>query len=88
MEVEFYKGFDRQIDKLYDKKLLNHIAKAVKSVQDAKTIQDIPKLKKMKLSKTAYRIKVGNYRIGFYFINNIVSFAAFSHRKDIYKYFP
>ena len=88
MEVQFFKGFERQIDKIKEKKLLNHIKKAVKSVQEAKTLHDIANLKKMKASKTAYRIKVGNFRIGFYFIDSIVSFAAFGHRKDIYKHFP
>jgi mRNA interferase RelE/StbE len=49
----------------------------------------ITNLKKMKGFKAFYRIKLGDYRIGFELINkNTVYFVAVSHRKDIYKTFP
>ena len=43
----------------------------------------------MKGFKNFYRIKSGDYRLGFELINNdTIYFIAFAHRKDIYKKFP
>ncbi len=40
------------------------------------------------LSKFAYRIKIGDYRIGIFVESKVVEMARFVHRKDIYKVFP
>ncbi|MEG3988445.1 type II toxin-antitoxin system RelE/ParE family toxin [Microcoleus sp. S28C3] len=45
-------------------------------------------LKKLKGEDNAYRFRVGDYRIGFYFDGETVTFARVLHRKDIYRYFP
>lgn len=68
-------------------------------MRKSKTIafDDIPKLhdmddvknsKKIKVNKQFYRIRVGDYRIGFRLDNNILVFMRALHRKDIYRYFP
>jgi len=54
----------------------------------ANTLQDIGNLKKMKGHHSAYRIKIGDYRIGLFFENGSIIFAYFAHRKDIYNRFP
>jgi mRNA interferase RelE/StbE len=45
-------------------------------------------LKKMKGHSIAYRIKSGNYRMGFYKELDQVELARFLKREDIYKVFP
>ena len=50
--------------------------------------QTIVNLKKLKGDDNAYRLRVGDYRIGFYFDGDTVTFARVLHRKDIYRYFP
>ena len=49
---------------------------------------DIPNLKKLKGFEDAYRIRISDYRIGLFIIDNTTVFARFLHRKDIYKFFP
>jgi len=44
--------------------------------------------KKMKGDKTAFRIRIGKYRIGIYIVNGTVEFTRVLHRDKIYKYFP
>lgn len=88
MNVDFSKLFEKQIDLILDKKLKGEIASVVKSVIDADSLQQIHNLKKLKGYKTAYRIRKGNYRIGFVYQNNTVYFLAFAHRRDIYNIFP
>jgi len=35
-----------------------------------------------------FRIRVGDYRLGFSFHNDTVTLIRFLHRKEIYRYFP
>ena len=88
MRVEFTRKFEAQVDRLRDEKLKLEIANVVRSVMVAKALHEIPNIKKLSGFKTAFRIRTGNYRIGILYQNDIVYFAAFAHRKDIYKKFP
>ncbi len=49
---------------------------------------EIPHLKKMKGYKNAYRIRFGDYRIGFLFENNSIVLSRVMNRNEIYRYFP
>ena len=42
----------------------------------------------MKGHSYAYRIRIGDYRLGFYFEDNTIFLARFLKRSDIYKVFP
>ena len=44
--------------------------------------------KKLVGAKDYYRIRVGDYRIGFKIDGSTVIFMRALHRKEIYKYFP
>ena len=90
MTTDFKKSFLKDIKKIKDKALLAEIEQVILSVEGAATMQDIPHLKKLKGNKKGiyHRIKVGDYRIGVAIENEIVTFAAFDDRKDIYKFFP
>ena len=50
--------------------------------------EEINNLKKLKGYETAYRIRIGDYRIGFTFDGKTIIFFRVLHRKDIYRYFP
>ena len=45
-------------------------------------------LKKLKGHKLAYRIKLNNYRLCFYYQDESIIIARFLPRKDVYKVFP
>ncbi len=51
-------------------------------------MSDIKGLKKLKGFKDAYRVRLGDYRLGVFINKDLVQFARFVHRKDIYKLFP
>ncbi len=88
MNVSFYRKFEKSLDKLKDEKIRGQVAEAVRLVMTANSIQEITNLKKLKGYKTAYRIKLGEYRIGLIIENREVFFVDFAHRKDIYRRFP
>lgn len=87
MKTGFLKHFYKDLDNLPNS-VKEDIAEIIENVEKVNSIREITGVKKLTGYKNAYRIKFGNYRIGFFFENNIVWFARTTHRKDIYRLFP
>jgi mRNA-degrading endonuclease RelE of RelBE toxin-antitoxin system len=51
-------------------------------------LKEISNLKKLKGDDNAYRIRVGDYRIGFFLEGDTITFARVLHRREFYRYFP
>jgi mRNA interferase RelE/StbE len=88
MKTEFLKQFIRDTDKLSVQSVRNEVIKIIKNVEDSASPTEIKGLKKLSGYKNAFRIKIGDYRIGIFIEKNIVEFARVVLRKDIYKVFP
>ncbi|MGK7884715.1 MAG: type II toxin-antitoxin system RelE/ParE family toxin [Crocosphaera sp.] len=52
------------------------------------SLREINNLKKLKGDDNAYRIRVGDYRIGFFFEDDTITFVRVLHRREFYRYFP
>jgi mRNA interferase RelE/StbE len=57
---------------------------SLKSIEDLLGIN----VKKMAGWKSYYRIRVGDYRVGFKIDGEAVIFLRVLHRKDMYRHFP
>lgn len=88
MKVIFLKSFLNDIKKVKDKKLKSKIKELIFEIEAAKKLEDIAGAKKMKGYSIAYRIRVGDYRMGLYKETDCVELARFVKRNDIYKVFP
>jgi mRNA interferase RelE/StbE len=88
MTIEITRKFQKQVEACMDSNIRIHVGMIIREVSTAFTLSEIRNLKKLKGSKNCFRIKLGSYRIGLTIRNNVVIFAAFDHRSDIYKYFP
>ena len=88
MKVEFLKKFSKDIDQLQVKSVKQALIRVIESLESAKNLEDIPNIKKLRGHKSAYRIRIGDYRLGFFYENSIVLLARFVNRKDIYNLFP
>jgi mRNA interferase RelE/StbE len=88
MQVEFHNSFNKDIDKIKDKKVKNALLDIINEVKASDNLADIKNIKKLKGAKNFYRIRLGDYRIGIEINNTKVAFIRFLLRKDIYKYFP
>ena len=90
MQIEIFSSFTRDSKKL-STKVKEDIADAVSIIYAAKTFLDIPRTSAMqggKNAKHAYRMRIGDYRICFYFRNGIIELVRVLPRKDVYKVFP
>jgi mRNA interferase RelE/StbE len=88
MKTEFLKKFYKDLDKITTQSVKNSIADIIENVEIAANISEIKNIKKLSGFRYAYRIKIGDYRIGIFIEKDIVEFARIAHRKDIYKLFP
>ncbi|MFZ1081165.1 MAG: type II toxin-antitoxin system RelE/ParE family toxin [Candidatus Kryptoniota bacterium] len=88
MRVEFLDKFGRDIDKLSVKSVKESVRRLILQVETAESVTSIPQVKKLAGFKSAYRIRIGDYRIGIFVEGDLVQFARLVHRKDIYKVFP
>ena len=87
MQVEFLDKFYKDLDKV-PSSIKYNVNDVVNKLELAKRISEISNTKKLSGHKSAYRIRIGDYRIGIFITNNIVEFARIVHRKDIYDVFP
>ncbi len=89
MIVEFDKSFDKSLDRIKNKSLYPRIERLIFQLERSDSIQNLPSTKKLTGYKTYYRIRLGEYRIGFEKIDeHSIRLIIIAHRKDIYKFFP
>lgn len=88
MEVVFLKSFLKDIEKIKDASIKFKLKQLILSVEAAASLQDIKQLRKLKGYAIAYRIRLGDYRVGIFYENDEVQFVRLVKRNDIYKLFP
>ena len=89
MIVQFDKSFIKSLERTKDQSILKRIEAIIIKAEAAGTINDLPNVKKLTGYTLYYRIKIGNYRLGFEKINtDTIRLITIAHRKDIYKKFP
>jgi mRNA interferase RelE/StbE len=88
MQVVFLAKFSKDLDKVKSKKLKTSILEIVENLENTNDLKKITNLTKLKGHNTAYRIRIGDYRLGLFIEKNNVLLARFVHRKDVYRLFP
>lgn len=89
MIVEFDRSFAKSLNKVRDALILKRIEKAIVMLEKAPSLSKVANIRKLTGFKDYYRIRIGDYRLGFEQINNVtIRLIVFTHRKDIYRIFP
>ena len=88
MRVKFGKLFSKDLLKIKDSTLKKDIVEVIELLENSQSIQNISNIKKMKGHSEAFRLRIGKYRLGFYFDGEVIELAKFAKREDIYKLFP
>ncbi len=82
------KTFLKDVEKIRVKSVLLKLQEIIESIRRAETLDEISDVKKLTGSKNYFRLRFGNYRIGFKFQNKEIKLIRILHRKEIYSYFP
>ena len=89
METRFTQRFSKDIDKLpADESIRTALAELIERVETAATLRELSGVKKLQGHASAYRLRLGDYRVGIFLAGGVVEFARVVHRRDIYKVFP
>ncbi len=88
MRITYTKTVYKDVQKIKNSKLIGRLDKAIHRIKEANGIEDLKQVRKMKGHATAYRMRIGEFRLGFYLEDDIVELARFVKRNDIYKVFP
>ena len=89
MKVEYLPSFIKDLKAMKSTPSYAAVRKiAFEEIPHISKLQDVNGVKKLKSFDCAYRLRVGNYRRGFFFENETVTFARVLHRSKIYKLFP
>ncbi len=89
MIVEFDRSFSKSLDRVKDILILKRIESVIIQIEQAPSLSKVTNIRKLTGYKDYYRIRIGDYRLGFEQINNFtVRLIVIAHRKDIYRIFP
>jgi len=86
MNVAYTKQFIKDVKRYARYK--SQILKIIQTFQNSDSLSGIPNIKRLYSDGDDYRLRIGNFRIGFSIIDEQIVFRRFLTRKDIYKYFP
>jgi mRNA interferase RelE/StbE len=87
MEFIFLRSFEKDVSRL-DPTTKKRVLKLIEQVAGASEIASLSNSTKLVGHANAYRLRIGEYRVGIFLQNGTVEFARVLHRKDIYKVFP
>ena len=88
MKVVFLNSFKKDLKKVKNKALKLKIKTCIISLENEKNLRNIKSCKKLSGSYNVYRIRIGDYRLGFYLDDKTIFIVRFLKRSEIYRVFP
>ena len=88
MKSLFRSSFLRDVRKIRDKRVLASVREVIESIESADNLSEVRNVRRLSGSKSFYRVRLGDYRIGLVVEGDAVEFVRCLHRRDIYRYFP
>ena len=87
MDIQYKTSFARDVKKASKEAQIN-LQNIISALKSAENLNDINNLKKLQGHSNAYRIRVTNYRLGFFYEDGKLILSRFLPRKDAYRFFP
>ena len=88
MKLVYERTFLKDVKAIGDSSLKKKIETALTGIRNAPTIGELKSLKMLKGHKSAYRMRIGDYRMGFFAEGETITLVRVLHRNKIYNYFP
>lgn len=87
MTIVYTRVVTKDVRKIKDKKSVTKIMTLLEEMKGASSPDELLAVKKVVGHPTAYRIRIGAYRLGFYYEQEAIVLARLLKRSDIYKVF-
>ena len=89
MKAEFLPSFLKDLKRLRGSEAFTRIkAFSFDQITTVSDVRAISGIKQLRGGEEAYRMRIGDYRIGFYVRDGVAVFARALHRREIYRHFP
>ena len=89
MKAEYLPGFLKDLKRLRGSDAFARIKTfAFDQITTVTDLRAIPGVKQLHGAEDAYRVRIGDYRVGFYLRDGVAVFARALHRREIYRHFP
>ena len=88
MNRRFEASFLKDIKRIKSARMKASLGRKIDRAKIAESISDIGDCKKLRGHHNAFRIRLGEYRIGFFLDGETIIFSRCLHRKEIYHMFP
>lgn len=88
MNVDFSRTFEKDLQTIHDPKLLRRIRRVIGEVREARALAMVRNIKRLETKRAYYRVRIGNFRLGFELIGGRVLLLRCLDRKEIYRHFP
>ena len=89
MKIEFDKSFEKSLRRIHNPIIFRRLKRIIIQIENSPSLSELPNIKKLTGFSSYYRIRIGDYRVGFELIDNsTVKFIIIAHRKDIYNIHP
>ena len=85
MEVVYLRQALKDVNKIKNDKLKSKIFQVVTDLKMAENLSEIKNVKPMSGHSDAYRIRIGNYRLGVFYSEETITIARFVKREDIIR---
>ena len=79
MNLLFDESFEKSVKKLKDKKVKIRIVDLIETFQEADNITEVLNIKKMQGFQSFYRVRLGDYRIGFELLEDNTVYLILVH---------
>ena len=88
MRVEFTTRFSRDLRQIRSAEVRRQLIEKVEELEGANSLFDVAGVSRLTSTGRFYRIRIGNYRMGFSVAEDTVVLERFLPRDQIYRYFP
>lgn len=88
MKLKFESSFARDLKRIKDARLRKRVAVLIERLEEAADLSEIEGIKKLKDTRDAFRLRMGDYRLGLLLRDEEVVLVRLLDRKDIYRHFP
>jgi|JI6StandDraft_1071083.scaffolds.fasta_scaffold336313_2 mRNA interferase RelE/StbE len=87
MTVRFLSSFEKDLYKV-SPAIRHKVVDLVTQIETVSSIREVSQVKKLRGFKEAYRVRIGDFRLGFLLQGGTVTFVRLLDRKSIYRVFP
>ena len=89
MKLLYAKTFKRDIERIRHNTLVKErLLELIEQIKRIDSLEELRNIRKIKGYEGYYRIRIGDYRLGFKFEEDTIEMLRFLHRKNIYRRFP